>query len=252
MKNHGTVNRRKYPRYVSPADVYVTSISETNQATGFLIDLNMNGASFEYIYINERWPESNQINILFHQDSFRIDEIPFRFIFDTDANDQNPGPVNWHRVGIQFGELTVKQKNGLRYLINRLWGYTAQLSASSLSETAASLPMDMNDIFLSRLKLLVIAGKAYLKQYPFGSYRKKAISRNAGMILEQIEQQDIFKFGESHIILLKEQILLLANAFSKMPIKSYGKLDIENSIDYISAQLTTETTLIPMAFLNVA
>jgi len=39
--------------------------------------------------------------------------------------------------------------------------------------------MSVNDIFLSRLKLLIIMGKAYLKNYPIGKYRKSAIIENA-------------------------------------------------------------------------
>ena len=40
-------------------------------------------------------------------------------------------------------------------------------------------PMLFEDIFLSRLKLLIIMAKAYLKDYPIGKYRKSAIIENA-------------------------------------------------------------------------
>jgi hypothetical protein len=36
----------------------------------------------------------------------------------------------------------------------------------------------VNDIFLSRLKLLIIMAKSYLKNYPIGKYRKTAIIEN--------------------------------------------------------------------------
>jgi hypothetical protein len=39
--------------------------------------------------------------------------------------------------------------------------------------------MSIDDIFLSRLKLLIIMAKAYLKNYPIGKYRKTAIIENA-------------------------------------------------------------------------
>ena len=39
--------------------------------------------------------------------------------------------------------------------------------------------MSSNDIYLSRLKLLIIMAKAYLKNYPVGKYRKSAIIENA-------------------------------------------------------------------------
>ena len=38
--------------------------------------------------------------------------------------------------------------------------------------------MSIDDIFLSRLKLLIIMAKAYLKNYPIGKYRKTAIIEN--------------------------------------------------------------------------
>ena len=39
--------------------------------------------------------------------------------------------------------------------------------------------MSGDDIFISRLKLLIIMAKAYLKNYPIGNYRKSAIIENA-------------------------------------------------------------------------
>ena len=39
--------------------------------------------------------------------------------------------------------------------------------------------MTLDDIFLSRLKLLIIMSKAYLKDFPIGKYRKLAIIENA-------------------------------------------------------------------------
>jgi len=39
--------------------------------------------------------------------------------------------------------------------------------------------MSVDDIFLSRLKLLIIMAKAYLKNYPIGKYRKSAVIENA-------------------------------------------------------------------------
>ena len=39
--------------------------------------------------------------------------------------------------------------------------------------------MSGDDLFISRLKLLIIMAKAYLKNYPIGNYRKSAIIENA-------------------------------------------------------------------------
>ena len=42
--------------------------------------------------------------------------------------------------------------------------------------------MSDDDIFSSRLKLLIIMAKAYLKDCPLGNYRKKAIIENANHV----------------------------------------------------------------------
>lgn len=42
--------------------------------------------------------------------------------------------------------------------------------------------MNSNDVFMSRLKLLIVMSSAYLKQFPLGDFRKKAIIQNANRI----------------------------------------------------------------------
>jgi hypothetical protein len=253
MGQMDTSNRRKCIRYKSPAGCHVNILSEENETKGFLIDLSLNGASVEYIFLGSLLPQTDQIDILYEQENFLIHNIPCRFAFDINANDQGYDPVNWRRVGLWFGELSAKQKYNLAYLINHYWGFSTQLlSQPTLESELAPVSMYSNDIFLSRLKLLIVVGKAYLKDYPFGIYRLKAASRNAKEIIDQLEQQKLFRFGGSQSILLKEQILILAEAFSIMRIKSYGKADIENSIEYISDRLTFGKTLTPMDFLKVA
>ena len=59
--------------------------------------------------------------------------------------------------------------------------------------------MLVNDIFLSRLKLLIIMAKACLKNYPMGRYRKSSIIDNAHYVfyhsLHLISQTS---FSENH------------------------------------------------------
>ena len=60
--------------------------------------------------------------------------------------------------------------------------------------------MSMNDIFLSRLKLLIIMVKAYLKNYPIGKYLKSAMIENAHYVfynsLQLISETDFIKNHE--------------------------------------------------------
>lgn len=47
------------------------------------------------------------------------------------------------------------------------------------SESAHTREMDLDDIFISRLKLLIIMGEAFLNDAPLGVYRCKAMVQNA-------------------------------------------------------------------------
>ena len=46
-------------------------------------------------------------------------------------------------------------------------------------------PMISEDILISRLNLLVIMAKAYLKSYPVGEFRRKAIRENARFVFHE-------------------------------------------------------------------
>jgi len=68
------------------------------------------------------------------------------------------------------------------------------------------MPVDMremssDDIFLSRLKLLIIMVKAYLIGYPFGKYRKRTIIKNAHYVFYRAMQMNAeSQQGENHIL----------------------------------------------------
>jgi len=61
--------------------------------------------------------------------------------------------------------------------------------------------MSVNDIFLSRLKLLIIMAKAYLKNYPIGKYRRSAVIENAHHVfyhsLQWVSETFFFENRES-------------------------------------------------------
>jgi hypothetical protein len=60
--------------------------------------------------------------------------------------------------------------------------------------------MTREDIFSSRLKLLIIMSKAYLKKWPIGKYRKRAIIENANFVfyhsLQVVNETTSFKDHE--------------------------------------------------------
>ena len=70
-----------------------------------------------------------------------------------------------------------------------------------LGASAADMrDLDTDDVFISRLKLLVIMASAYLKQYPLGDVRKKAIIQNANQVAREIVdwQGQVHNFRSDH------------------------------------------------------
>lgn len=53
------------------------------------------------------------------------------------------------------------------------------------NDTAKMRPMIEEDILISRLSLLIVMAKAYLKSYPMGEFRRKAIKENARFIFNE-------------------------------------------------------------------
>lgn len=82
--------------------------------------------------------------------------------------------------------------------------------------------MNENDIFLSRLHLLIIVVKAALKGYPVGKYRKKAGIENAGEVHKMISRMDIAFLGlETSPHLFKERVKLLTVMVSAIIGENY-------------------------------
>lgn len=101
--------------------------------------------------------------------------------------------------------------------------------------------MNENDIFLSRLHLLIVVVKAALKGYPIGKYRKKASLKNAGEIHKMISRMDLSFLGtqtSSH--LFKERVKLLAIMVSAIigenyPMGVHRREAVLNNIDIIES-----------------
>jgi predicted transcriptional regulator len=133
--------------------------------------------------------------------------------------------------------------------------------------------MSMNDIFLSRLKLLIIMAKAYLKNYPIGRYRKSAIIDNAHHVfyhsLRSISEKKIFENHElksqsgitSEVKAEEEQefhkrvqlLAVMAKAMAENRLTgNYRKKALQDNLDRICEILIFSFHLKGVSFLKVA
>jgi hypothetical protein len=131
-----------------------------------------------------------------------------------------------------------------------------------ISEEMRSMTLD--DIFLSRLKLLIIMAKAYLKDFPIGKYRKSAIIENAHSVFYhsmhlinseiqssipyEVETQEEKEFHRS-VQLLAVMVKELAEDRLTGDIK---KKALKDNLDKICEMLIFNFNVADVEFLKVA
>lgn len=130
-----------------------------------------------------------------------------------------------------------------------------------------------DDIFLSRLKLLIIMAKSYLKGNPLGKFRKQAIVENANDVfyrsLQRISESAHRKYNDldyqSSLALngnvfvdntFYKEIQMLAVMVNVMaenrPMDRSRKIDINNQLNKICTTLLFNFKINTMGFLKVA
>ena len=125
---------------------------------------------------------------------------------------------------------------------------------------------DNEDIFVSRLKLLIIMTSAYLKDYPLGGFRRSAVIRNAEQIIREMAgwQSHYHHFyGDDalmddmdfdHVFFQRVKLLaVMAKAFaSDHPMGYYRRKALEDNIEHICEEITFNRKFFGKEFLKVA
>ncbi|MFC1505231.1 hypothetical protein ACFL5W_01810 [Thermodesulfobacteriota bacterium] len=126
--------------------------------------------------------------------------------------------------------------------------------------------MDLDDIFTSRLQLLIIMAKAYLKGYPLGKYRAKAIIANAEHVELEAEElgrelrrmqdgaETAVEHYADHAFYQRIQLLArMAKAFARgNPGEPYRKEALKRNLDHICDQIAFYRQIGEIEFLKVA
>ena len=133
--------------------------------------------------------------------------------------------------------------------------------------------MSSDDVFLPRLKLLIIMVKAYLIGCPLGKYRKHAIIKNAHYVFYRAIQMNIeFQQSKNHILdgqsnvictldnsewhLFHQRVQLLAvmakSLAEECPTGKFRIRAINENLDELCKTLLIDFQLKDMNFLKVA
>ena len=134
-------------------------------------------------------------------------------------------------------------------------------------------PMSDDDIFLSRLKLLIIMAKAYLKNWPIGNYRKSSIIENAHYVFyhslklasktaffknHDLTAQSVSTSGdeilEEYVFHQRVQLLsVMAKALAEDRLTgNFRKKALQENLDRICETLTFTFHIKDVEFLKVA
>lgn len=127
--------------------------------------------------------------------------------------------------------------------------------------------MDLDDIFAARLKLLIVMGKAFLKGFPLGEYRRQAMLENAkhieaesidlgGPIIDPPHTNPPSQEGDmefDHVFFQRAKLLaVMIKAVAKgFPMGEHRKKAMQENLDII-CQILTFNSPPEMDFLKVA
>jgi hypothetical protein len=133
--------------------------------------------------------------------------------------------------------------------------------------------MSEDDVFSSRLKLLIIMAKAYLRDCPLGNYRKKAIIENANHVfyhsLHLVSESSILKdqgfefpadivsrgkTSEEHLFHQRVQLLaVMAKALAEDRLRGhFRKKALTDNLNKICETLIFKFQIRDVNFLKVA
>jgi hypothetical protein len=134
------------------------------------------------------------------------------------------------------------------------------------SPSSETREMDLDDIFLARLKLMLIMTKAYLNGWPLGEHRRLAIIENA----HHVESESIDLGGlatgisapckavepteHDHVFYQRVKLLaVMVKAAAKgYPMGDHRKAAMQENLDIICQTLMLNSGCEDMAFLKVA
>jgi len=134
------------------------------------------------------------------------------------------------------------------------------------SPSSETREMDLDDIFLSRLKLMLIMAKAYLNGWPMGDHRRQAMLENARHVeSESVDLGGLVSGDDNprkavepteHDHLFYQRVKLLAvmvkAAAKGYPMGEHRKAAMQENLDIICQTLMVNSGYEDMAFLKVA
>ncbi|MCG6909882.1 MAG: hypothetical protein LJE94_07125 [Deltaproteobacteria bacterium] len=134
------------------------------------------------------------------------------------------------------------------------------------AESSKMREIELDDVFLSRLQLLIIMSKAYLNGYPLGRHRIKSILENAKHVKVEAEglDEDLELFGDddgcantlgfdSAFYQRVKLLSVMAEAIAKgHDLESHKREALEKNLNAVCEIITFNKRVSDIQFLKVA
>ncbi len=108
--------QRRYARFRVPKDAFA-ALGSVCIKVGQIINISMGGLAFRYLLPNEGPSNASELDIFLAGRTFYLYKVPFETVWDLVTNETPFSSINTKVCGLQFGDLTDKQKSDLRYFI---------------------------------------------------------------------------------------------------------------------------------------
>ena len=110
--------QRQYRRFQAKNGAFAMSKASVNKL-GQIADISQGGLAFKYIAWGETTNGALEIDILFAERFFYLQNLPCRAISDSEITIRNPfSSIGMRRLSVEFDKLTPKQRSELKYFIN--------------------------------------------------------------------------------------------------------------------------------------
>ena len=108
-------NQRRYARFRVPKDAFA-ALGPDYIKVGQIINISMGGLAFRYL-ASKGPSNASELDIFLAGRVFYLYKLPFETVRDFVTNEMPFSSIYMKVCGLQFGDLTDKQKSDLRYFI---------------------------------------------------------------------------------------------------------------------------------------
>ncbi len=111
-----SVEKRKHPRG-NVKEGLMATLEPGRGRSGQIENISQNGLAFKYLTAGDWASEDFGVNISTPNEKLSLSNVPCKYIYDILVDTNQPGLMQWHQHGVEFGELNPQQKEILNHII---------------------------------------------------------------------------------------------------------------------------------------